>query len=67
MEEFYTDNTYTTWHGYRVIGIDAQNTSLIAEELVADNVYNFLLDLMNSQRATNRSDFLLSEEERDAI
>ena len=47
--------------------IDAQNTSLIAEELVADNVYNFLLDLMNSQRATNRFDFLLSAEERKGV
>ncbi|MCP4402170.1 MAG: TolC family protein [bacterium] len=46
--------------------IDAQNTTLIAEELVADNMYNFLQDLMNSQRATNRFDFLLSEEERQA-
>ena len=47
--------------------IDAQNTTLIAEELVADNMYNFLLDLMNSQRATNRFDFLMSTEERQDV
>ena len=47
--------------------IDAQNTSLIAEELVADNMYNFLLDLMNSQRVTNRFEFLMSEEERQEV
>jgi outer membrane protein len=44
--------------------IDAQNVTLRADELVADTEDNFLIDLMNSQRATNRFNFLLPEEER---
>jgi hypothetical protein len=28
VDEFYTDNTYTTWHGYRLIGIDGSTVQL---------------------------------------
>jgi hypothetical protein len=35
VEEFYTDNTYTTWHGYRLIGIDGSTVQLpMSEEIV---------------------------------
>lgn len=35
VEEFYTDNTYTTWHGYRVLGIDGSTVQLpMSEEAV---------------------------------
>ena len=44
--------------------IDAQNVKIVAEELVANAVYSFLLDLMNSQRATNTFEFMMSDEER---
>ena len=37
VEEFYTDNTYTTWHGYRVIGIDGSTVQLpMSEEIVKE-------------------------------
>ena len=45
--------------------LDAQNAKLIADELVANSIYNFLLDLVDSQRATNTFDFLMSLEERE--
>jgi hypothetical protein len=28
VEEFYTENSYTTWHGYRLIGIDGSTAQL---------------------------------------
>jgi len=28
VEEFYTDNTYTTWNGYRLVGIDGSTAQL---------------------------------------
>ncbi len=28
LDEFYTENTYTTWHGYRMIGIDGSTAQL---------------------------------------
>jgi hypothetical protein len=37
VEEFYTENTYTTWHGYRLIGIDGSTVQLPwSEELVKE-------------------------------
>lgn len=37
VEEFYTDNTYATWHGYRVIGIDGSTVQLpMSEEIVKE-------------------------------
>lgn len=37
VEEFYTENTYTTWHGYRLIGIDGSTVQLPwSEELVEE-------------------------------
>jgi outer membrane protein len=44
--------------------LDAQNASLNAGELAANAVYDFLIDLMEVERATNRFDFLLSPTER---
>lgn len=46
--------------------LDAQNASLNAGELAANAVYDFLIDLMEVERAANRFDFLLSPAERGA-
>ena len=46
--------------------IDAQNAALIAEAAAANAVYDFLLDLMELQRATNSFDFFRSAAGRDA-
>ncbi len=46
--------------------LDAQNADVAAGELAANAVYEFLLDLMEGQRATNTFDFFISDEGRDA-
>jgi outer membrane protein TolC/ABC-type uncharacterized transport system substrate-binding protein len=46
--------------------IDAQNAALVADQNAANAVYDFLIDLMEVQRATNNFDFFSSEAERDA-
>ncbi len=45
--------------------LDAQNNALVAEEDAQNAVYNFLIDLMNVQRATGQFDFFLSREQRE--
>jgi outer membrane protein TolC len=45
--------------------LDAQNAAVSAEQLYANAVYDFFVDLMEVQRAANRFDFFLSAEERD--
>ena len=45
--------------------LDAQNTALVANEAANNAVYNFLIDLMEVQRATNSFDFFLTDGERD--
>ena len=45
--------------------IDAQNAALSAELNSANAVYDFLLDLMEVQRATARYDFFVSAEEKE--
>ena len=47
--------------------LDAQNASLVAEQLAASAVYDFLIDLMGVERAAGRFDFFTSEEEREAF
>lgn len=44
--------------------LDAQNAALNAEELTANAAYDFLIDLMQAERAVNRFDFFLSDDER---
>ena len=44
--------------------IDAQNAALSADLSAANAVYDFLLDLMEVQRATARFDFFMTPEER---
>ncbi|MEM7051789.1 MAG: TolC family protein [Acidobacteriota bacterium] len=44
--------------------LDAQNASLRAELGAASTVYEFLIDLMNVQRAVGQFDFFLDPEER---
>jgi hypothetical protein len=46
--------------------LDAQNNALVAEEDAQNAVFNFLIDLMNVQRATGKFDFFLSSQEREA-
>ena len=46
--------------------IDAQNAALVSEAAAANAVYDFLLDLMELQRATNAFDFFRSEAGREA-
>ncbi len=45
--------------------LDAQNAALSADLNAANSVYNFLIDLMNLQRAAGKFDFFTSPEERD--
>jgi len=46
--------------------LDAQNASLDADERAENAVYNFLIDLMNAQRAVAKIDFFVSDSERKA-
>jgi outer membrane protein TolC len=46
--------------------LDAQNNALVAEEGAQNAVYNFLIDLMNVQRATGKFSFFMSRGEREA-
>jgi len=46
--------------------LDAQNASLVAEQASANSVYDFLLDLMEVERAASNLDFFSSAEKRDA-
>ena len=46
--------------------IDAQNAALVADQVAANAVYDFLVDLMEIQRAMNGFDFFLATGERDA-
>lgn len=45
--------------------LDAQNASLSAELNAANAVYNFLIDLMNVQRASGKFDFFTTIEDRE--
>lgn len=45
--------------------LDAQNAALSADLNAANSVYNFLIDLMNVQRAAGKFDFFTSPAERD--
>ncbi|MGH7849073.1 MAG: hypothetical protein ACREOP_02115, partial [Thermodesulfobacteriota bacterium] len=47
--------------------LDAQNAALSADLNAANSVYNFLIDLMNLQRASGKFDFFTSAEERDEL
>jgi outer membrane protein TolC len=46
--------------------LDAQRTALEANEAASNAVYDFLIDLMELQRATNSFDFFQTKEDRDA-
>ena len=45
--------------------LDAQNAALRGEQLYANAIYDFFVDLMEVQRAANRFDFFLTTAERD--
>lgn len=47
--------------------IDAQQTTLAADEAAANAVYDFLVDLMNVERAVGRFDFFRTPEERESF
>ena len=44
--------------------LDAQNLALVSDQRAANAVYDFLIDLMNLQRAVGKFDLFLSEEDR---
>lgn len=46
--------------------IDAQNSALISEQAAASAVYDFMLDLMNVERAVGQFHFFRTEPERQA-
>jgi len=46
--------------------IDAQNAAVVADQVASNAVHDFLVDLMNVQRAIGRFDFFTSAEEREA-
>ena len=45
--------------------LDAQNASFQADQLAANSVYDFLIDVMFLQRAAANFNFFTSEAERD--
>lgn len=47
--------------------IDAQQTTLAADEAAANAVYDFLIDLMNVERAVGQFDFFRTPEDRQAF
>ncbi len=47
--------------------LDAQSAALTADQAASNAVYNFLIDLMNAQRATGRFDFFLGLSERSDL
>ena len=44
--------------------LDAQNQTLVTEEQAANSGYNFLVELVNLQRAAGQSDFLIDDQKR---
>ena len=46
--------------------LDAQNAAIVAEEGAANGVYNFLIDLMEVERAIGQFYFLATDEQREA-
>jgi outer membrane protein TolC len=46
--------------------LDAQNASRVADQVASNAVFDFLIDLMEVQRATVRYDFFVSPEDREA-
>ena len=44
--------------------LDAQNSALVSDSQASNTVYNFLIDLMEIQRASGRFGFSLTEEQR---
>ena len=47
--------------------IDVQNNVLLTDQLAANAVYDFLIDLMEVERAIGTSDFFATDEEREAF
>ncbi len=45
--------------------LDAQNSSLRADQAAENAVYNFLIDWMDVERAFGRFDFLMTREQRE--
>ena len=43
--------------------LDAQNAALVADQMAAKAAYDFLIDLMKSQRAIGRMDFFTTQKE----
>jgi hypothetical protein len=46
--------------------LDAQNNTRVADQVAANAVYNFLIDLMHVQRAAGRFSLLMAPDQREA-
>jgi outer membrane protein TolC/ABC-type uncharacterized transport system substrate-binding protein len=46
--------------------LDAQNAALVTDQVASNAVFNFLIDIMNIERAVGRFDFFISEQEQNA-
>jgi outer membrane protein TolC len=44
--------------------LDAQNAALVADQVAANAVYDFLVDYMNIERAMGRFELMLGTQER---
>ena len=47
--------------------LDAQNAALVSEEAASNAVYDFLIDLMQVQRAIGKFDIFQTDQDRDAF
>ncbi len=62
MQNAYTEGAVSILHL-----LDAQNAAFNAEQVAANAVYDFLIDLMEMERSIGRFEFFMSTEERQAF
>jgi outer membrane protein TolC len=60
-------NAYTQGAVSIIHLLDAQNAAFKAEQVAANAVYDFLLDMMEMERSTGRFEFFMNEEEGQAF
>ena len=46
--------------------LDAQNAALVTDQVASNAVFDFLIDIMDIERAVGRFDFLISDQEQEA-
>jgi len=62
VQNAYTEGAVTILHL-----LDAQNAAFNAEQVAANAVYDFMIDLMEMERSIGRFEFFMNEEERQAF